>query len=206
MKFLYAFLVSIMEKKMSHQVAQKLIATPPELVSPKSKIDYFVHGNAMCWRGEYTYGSSYCRGTSLHVFPDKGRIWRDGGDDMKMDPKELTLPLNTIKDGCCECILKFRNDDRAFRFDDKEEFQKVTCTPIEWAWFKGWKNEKDIKAYGEMYKHRFCLSTTDWYPLNGLFSRAYLFSNDETIWEKVQREMTQIFEIGDNEGVEFQWI
>lgn len=163
-------------------------------------MDYFVHGNDICWRGTFTYGSSYCRGTSLHVHPDYGRIWKNDYGDFEMNPDELTMKLTE------DTIFTFRNDCRAFRFDDKEEFQKVTCTPIEWSWFKGWKQEEEIKEYGKDFKFLFCLSTTDYYPMNGLFDRAYLFSNDEHIWEKVKAEMTRVFEIGDEEGVEFQWI
>jgi hypothetical protein len=165
----------------------------------------------MNWRGKYTFGSVWFRGTHLHVHPDYGMVMKSArrpwhtelGEVTKFTPEELTAPL----------INKSMFLDYSIEFSNKSDFFEYAFFPISFEYFTqdDWIDFEEgqleeFKSFAGKYKYIFvltpeCTATDHPHP-----DETILFTNDVYLWDKIRNEMLQVFEIGAKHNVEFRAI
>ena len=164
------------------------------------------------WRGKYTFGSVWIRGTHLQVHPDYGEVMNEIynyihnsiGEVTTFDPKTFTKPFTD----------KLMFLDYSIHFGNKKDFKSVQFFPISFDYFTqdNWLNLNDteyefirLQKLASKYKHMFVLRSGyfDYIDYHG--NDIILFTNDIYLWDKIRNEMLQVFDIGDGHGVEFYW-
>lgn len=167
----------------------------------------------MNWVGDYTYGSTFVRGTRLSFRPEHVLVV---GLDFGFDTKSWTRWMQTYKEDSAKFraplplsdfnVLFWNDNSNALSFEDPTNF-KSFWKPVPSTYETFWQCLKKAKKWDVDTKQK--LKDTYsfvWCENRDEYDRYFVFTKEQDTIQKIKEEMHQVCEIGQANNVTYEWV